>query len=87
VSIFISAGGGRCSSREERIPKKIGAVTHCEGAGGEHRRSRPKDRQRNADYWSSSEYNNNNAWNQNFGSGNQNNNNKNNANYVRCVRS
>jgi hypothetical protein len=37
-------------------------------------------------YWSSSEYNANNAWKQNFNNGNQNNNNKNNTNYVRCVR-
>jgi len=42
-----------------------------------------------ANYWSSSEVNNNgndNAWNQNFNSGSQNNNNKNNTNYVRAVR-
>ncbi len=39
-----------------------------------------------ANYWSSSENNTNNAWNQNFNSGNQNNNNKNNTNYVRAVR-
>ena len=38
-------------------------------------------------YWSSTENNNNNAWNQNFNNGNQNNNNKNNNNQVRCVRS
>jgi len=37
-------------------------------------------------YWSSSEYNANNAWNQNFSNGNQNNNNKTNTYYVRCVR-
>jgi hypothetical protein len=37
-------------------------------------------------YWSSTEYNNNNAWKQNFDNGNQNNNNKNNTNYVRAVR-
>ena len=37
-------------------------------------------------YWSSSEYDANNAWNQNFNNGNQNNNNKNNTNYVRPVR-
>ena len=36
--------------------------------------------------WSSSQYNNNNAWNQNFNNGNQNNNNKNNTNYVRAIR-
>jgi len=36
--------------------------------------------------WSSSQNNNNNAWNQNFNNGNQNNNNKNNTNYVRAVR-
>jgi len=40
----------------------------------------------NAYYWSSTENNNNNAWNQNFDNGNQNNNNKNNTNYVRAVR-
>jgi len=40
----------------------------------------------NNNYWSSSEYNANNAWKQNFNNGNQNNNNKNNNNYVRCVR-
>jgi len=39
-----------------------------------------------ANYWSSTEYNNNNAWKQNFNNGNQNNNNKNNTNYVRAVR-
>jgi len=37
-------------------------------------------------YWSSSENDANNAWNQNFNNGNQNNNNKNNTNYVRPVR-
>lgn len=37
-------------------------------------------------YWSSSENNANNAWNQNFNNGNQNNNNKNNNNRVRAVR-
>ena len=37
-------------------------------------------------YWSSTEYNNNNAWKQNFDNGNQNNNNKNNTNYVRAIR-
>lgn len=37
-------------------------------------------------YWSSTEYNNNNAWYQNFTNGTQNNNNKNNANSVRCIR-
>ncbi len=37
-------------------------------------------------YWSSSENDDNNAWNQNFNNGNQNNNNKNNTNYVRPVR-
>jgi len=36
--------------------------------------------------WSSSQNNNNNAWNQNFNNGNQNNNNKNNTNSVRAVR-
>ena len=36
--------------------------------------------------WSSSQNNNNNAWNQNFGNGNRNNNNKNNENSVRAVR-
>ena len=40
----------------------------------------------NNNYWSSSEYDNNNAWKQNFNNGNQNNNNKNNTNYVRAVR-
>jgi retron-type reverse transcriptase len=38
-------------------------------------------------YWSSTENNNNNAWNLNFSNGSWNNNNKNNNNYVRCVRS
>jgi retron-type reverse transcriptase len=37
-------------------------------------------------HWSSSENNNNNAWNQRFSDGNQNNNNKNNENSVRAVR-
>jgi hypothetical protein len=37
--------------------------------------------------WTSTENNNNNAWNQRFSDGNQNNNNKNNALAVRCVRS
>jgi hypothetical protein len=36
--------------------------------------------------WSSSENNNNNAWNQRFSDGNQNNNNKTNTNSVRAVR-
>ena len=36
-------------------------------------------------YWSSSENNANNAWNQNFNNGNQNNNNRNNENRVRPV--
>jgi hypothetical protein len=36
--------------------------------------------------WSSSENNNNNAWNQSFSTGSQNNNNKNNSNYVRAIR-
>jgi len=36
--------------------------------------------------WSSSQNNNNNAWNQNFNNGNQNNNNKNNTNSVRAIR-
>ena len=40
----------------------------------------------NSNYWSSTEYDNNNAWKQNFNNGNQNNNNKNNNNYVRAVR-
>jgi len=40
----------------------------------------------NNNYWSSSENNDNNAWNQNFNNGNQNNDNKNNNNRVRCVR-
>ncbi len=39
-----------------------------------------------ANYWSSSEYDANNAWNQNFNNGNQNNNNKNNTFSVRPVR-
>jgi len=37
-------------------------------------------------YWSSSEFNDNNAWKQNFNNGNQNNNNKNNNNRVRAIR-
>jgi len=37
-------------------------------------------------YWSSTEYNNNNAWNYNFNNGNSNNNNKNNTYRVRAVR-
>ena len=37
-------------------------------------------------YWSSTENNANNAWNQNFSGGGQNNDNKNNTNQVRCVR-
>ncbi len=40
----------------------------------------------NNNYWSSSEYDINNAWKQNFNNGSQNNNNKNNTNYVRAVR-
>jgi hypothetical protein len=40
----------------------------------------------NNNYWSSTENDNNNAWNQNFNNGNQNNNNKNNTNYVRAIR-
>ena len=41
----------------------------------------------NNNYWSSSENNSNNAWNQNFNNGNQNNNNKNNNTLpVRAVR-
>jgi hypothetical protein len=40
----------------------------------------------NNNYWSSSENNSNNAWNQNFNNGNQNNNNKNNTLPVRAVR-
>ena len=40
-----------------------------------------------SNYWSSTEYNTNNAWKQNFSDGTPNNNNKNNSNYVRCVRS
>ena len=36
--------------------------------------------------WSSSQNNNNNAWNQNFSDGRQNNNNKNNTNSVRAIR-
>ncbi|MBC8474170.1 MAG: DUF1566 domain-containing protein [Cryomorphaceae bacterium] len=39
-----------------------------------------------ANYWSSTENNNNNAWNQNFNNGNTNNNNKNNNFRVRAVR-
>jgi hypothetical protein len=37
-------------------------------------------------YWSSSENNSNNGWNQNFSTGNQNDNNKNNTNRVRAAR-
>jgi len=37
-------------------------------------------------YWSSSEFDDNNAWKQNFNNGNQNNNNKNNNNRVRAIR-
>ncbi len=37
-------------------------------------------------YWSATENNNNNAWNQRMSDGNQNNNNKNTAYLVRCVR-
>ena len=37
-------------------------------------------------FWSSSQNNSNNAWNQNFDNGNQNDNNKNNNNNVRAVR-
>jgi hypothetical protein len=37
-------------------------------------------------YWSSSENDNNNAWNQNFNNGDQNTNDKNNTLYVRAVR-
>jgi len=40
----------------------------------------------NDNYWSSSENNSNNAWNQNFNNGNQNDNNKNNTLRVRAVR-
>jgi len=40
----------------------------------------------NDNYWSSSENNATNAWNQNFNNGNQNNNNKTNNNRVRPVR-
>jgi hypothetical protein len=40
----------------------------------------------NNNYWSSTENDNTNAWNQNFNNGDQNNNNKNNTNYVRAVR-
>ena len=40
----------------------------------------------NDNYWSSSEFDNNNAWNQNFNNGNQNDNNKNNTLRVRAVR-
>ena len=36
-------------------------------------------------YWSSTEYNSNNAWKLNMNNGNRNNNNKNNNNYVRPV--
>jgi len=39
-----------------------------------------------ANYWSSTENNANNAWNQNFSGGGQNNDNKNNSLRVRCVR-
>ena len=38
--------------------------------------------QEHSNYWSSTEYNTNNAWNVNFGSGNVNNNNKYNTNNV-----
>ncbi|MBR4533870.1 MAG: reverse transcriptase [Bacteroidaceae bacterium] len=41
--------------------------------------------QENSNYWSVTEYNSNNAWNVNFGSGNVNNNNKYNSNVVRPV--
>lgn len=37
-------------------------------------------------YWSSSEYDTNNAWYQDMNNGNQNNNDKDNTNYVRCAR-
>ena len=37
-------------------------------------------------YWSSSEFDDNNAWKQNFNNGNQNNDNKNNNNHVRAIR-
>ncbi|MEI6067369.1 MAG: hypothetical protein WCP96_08520 [Methylococcaceae bacterium] len=40
----------------------------------------------NNNYWSSTENDSNNAWNQNFNNGNQNNNNKNNTLPVRAVR-
>ena len=40
----------------------------------------------NNNYWSSTENDNNNAWNQNFNNGNQNNNNKDNNKRVRAVR-
>ncbi len=40
----------------------------------------------NDNYWSSTEYDANNAWNQNFNNGNQNNTNKNNTFRVRAVR-
>ena len=39
-----------------------------------------------ADYWSSSEYSNSNAWGQNFYSGDRGNNSKDYTNYVRAVR-
>jgi hypothetical protein len=39
-----------------------------------------------APYWSSTENNANNAWNQNFSDGSQNNDNKNNTFAVRCSR-
>ena len=41
--------------------------------------------QEDSNYWSSTEYNQNNAWNMNFGSGNINNNNKYNSNVARAV--
>ncbi len=40
----------------------------------------------NNNYWSSSEYSSNNAYNVNTNNGNMNNNNKNNNNYVRAFR-